>query len=80
MSQNRNSTKVSRRKKRIANKNGDRQFYQQVKTIKRRRLLVWHTEHNPELVKKTAAKQALQAAKRMLKQQARDKAREDAVA
>lgn len=80
MSQNRNSTKVSRRKKRIANKNGDRQFYQQVKTIKRRRLLVWHTEHNEEKVKQTIAKQALQAAKRQLKQRARDKAREDAVA
>lgn len=75
MSSNRNSTKLSRRKKREMNRNGDRQFYRGVKIIKQQKLMKWHAEHNPEKAKLTLTKKALAAAKREIKQQTRDNLR-----
>ncbi|AGI12326.1 hypothetical protein FF47_54 [Mycobacterium phage FF47] len=75
MSQNRNSTRDSRRRKRLAKRNGDRQFFKQVELIRRRKLQEWQKEHDPQRLARRIAQQALFAAKRDAKQMLRDAAR-----
>ncbi|QSL99592.1 hypothetical protein [Mycobacterium phage Maco2] len=75
MSQNRNSTRDSRRRKRLAKRNGDRQFFKQVELIRRRKLQEWQKEHDIQRLARRVAQQALFAAKRDAKQMLRDVAR-----
>ncbi len=67
-----------RRKKRLAKRNGDRQYFAAVRKIRRSRIDEWMLKHKPELFKKRLVQLSLQASVRQAKQKARDNAREAA--
>jgi hypothetical protein len=73
-------TPKERRAKRKDRVNGNRQFFRAVNRLRRNEIDQWMLEHNPEKFKKRLAQLSFQASLRQKKQEARDKAREDALA
>lgn len=69
-------TKVSRRKKRIKNRNGDRQFEIAVRNFRRDRIRKWTMEHDKPKAVKQLAQQAFFAARRTAKEQLRAQLKE----
>jgi hypothetical protein len=63
---------VRRRRKRIAKQNGDRQYFNAVRKLRRDRIDKWMLEHNPEKFKQRLAQLTLQAKKRQFKQERRE--------
>lgn len=66
----------ARRKKRLAKVNGDRQYFAAVRKLRRDAIDQWQLKHKPERMKKRLVQLTLQAKKRQMKQEARDKAKE----
>ena len=62
----------SRRAKRQAKKNGDRQYFVAVRKIRRHEIDEWQMKHHPKRFRRRAIQLAEQAAKRQAKQEARD--------
>ncbi|AZS06622.1 hypothetical protein SEA_JACOREN57_57 [Mycobacterium phage JacoRen57] len=62
----------ARRRKRLARRNGDRQFFRAVNRLRRNEIDQWQVENNPEKMKKRLAQLTYQAIKRQKKQEARD--------
>ena len=69
------STATERRRKRLM-KRGDRQYFAAVRKIRREKIDKWQLEHKPGRFARRLNQLAAQAARRQLKQEARDRARE----
>ena len=76
----RDSSKEGRRRKRLTKRNGDRQYFAAVKKLRRRKIDEWQMANNPKRFRRRAVQLAAQAEKRQMKQEARDKAKQDALA
>lgn len=72
------TTKASRRKKRLARRNGDRQFFKKVQLWRRRKLQEWQKDHDPNRFARRVVQQAEFAARREAKQLIRDQRRKEA--
>lgn len=62
---------VLRRRKRQAKTNGDRQYFQAVKKLKRDKIDKWQVEHKPDRLKARLVQKSLQAMRRQRKQMLR---------
>ena len=71
---------MGRRRKRLASKTGDRADFAAVRKLRRRSIDEWQMANSPKRFRRRAIQLAAQAEKRQAKQEARDKAREDALA
>lgn len=67
---------TQRRRKRLTKRNGDRQYFAAVRKLRRGSIDQWQLKHKPERMKKRLVQLTMQAKKRQMKQEARDKAKE----
>lgn len=63
-----------RRRKRQLNTNGDRSYFAAVRKIRRNKIDEWQLKHKPERFRLRLIQLSLQATKRQMKQEARDRA------